>query len=306
MAIQQNSYQRESAVDQRYKYNGIERQSDLDLNVDMATFRTLDPALGRWWQVDPEVDQFYSLTPYNSNFNNPIRYDDPDGDCPTCPFFNAGVVTGAFNTIKSTITGTLDFLSQGSTVGGRIDLAVGTATTAKAIADNPGAVVDAVVEGAKNTANTLIDGNAFEQGQIVGAASVAIAEVALGTKGLGAASKVAKAVNKFGDLTKSEIRKIQNVVDEAGRPLEVVGSAAKGSRRNPGSKLPIGKGKGTKSDIDFLVPPSSLDNFTDLVNKLPEIDPNTGIIPGVHNPKLGPGIRFEPGGKKPIKLKEDK
>ncbi|MCG8321929.1 MAG: hypothetical protein MI921_20700 [Cytophagales bacterium] len=79
--------------------------------------------------------------------------------------------------------------------------------------------------------------------------------------------------------------------------MEIVGSAAKGSRRNPGSKLPIGKEKGTKSDIDFLVPPSSLDNFTDLVNKLPEIDPNTGIIPGVHNPKLGSGIRFEPGGK---------
>jgi hypothetical protein len=50
----------------------------------MAKYRTLDPQLGRWWQIDPMVEEFYDLTPYNSNFNNPIRYDDPDGDCPSC------------------------------------------------------------------------------------------------------------------------------------------------------------------------------------------------------------------------------
>jgi hypothetical protein len=43
----------------------------------MARYRTLDPQLGRWWQVDPEVERLESFTPYNSNFNNPIRYDDP-------------------------------------------------------------------------------------------------------------------------------------------------------------------------------------------------------------------------------------
>ncbi len=28
---------------------------------------------------------------------------------------------------------------------------------------------------------------------------------------------------------------------------------------------------------------------------LPEIDPKSGIIPGTHNPHIGPAIRFEPG-----------
>jgi RHS repeat-associated protein len=68
--------------DHKFQYNGIEKQEEFGLNVDMALYRTLDPQLGRWWQVDPEVQNFESLTPYNSNFNNPIRYDDPLGDCP--------------------------------------------------------------------------------------------------------------------------------------------------------------------------------------------------------------------------------
>lgn len=98
----------------------------------------------------------------------------------------------------------------------------------------------------------------------------------------------------LGDLTRAEIRQIQGVVNEAGRPLEVVGSAAKGTRRNVGTSLPIGKGPGTRSDIDYLVPPSSFDHYIGLENKLPGLDPKTGIVPGVHNPFLGPGFRFEP------------
>jgi hypothetical protein len=30
-------------------------------------------------------------------------------------------------------------------------------------------------------------------------------------------------------------------------------------------------------------------------NALPGIDPKTGIVPGSHNPHMGPAIRFEPG-----------
>ena len=61
----------------------------------------------------------------------------------------------------------------------------------------------------------------------------------------------------LGDLTAAEVREIQAVADEAGRPMEVVGSAASGTRRGVGTDLPIGKGPDTRSDIDFLVPPSS-------------------------------------------------
>ena len=128
-------------------------------------------------------------------------------------------------------------------------------------------------------------------GKLAEAAVVAAGEVAGkavdAIKGVGASG--------FGDLTTKEVSSIQQTVDQAGRPLEVVGSAASGTRRGVGSDLPIGKGAGTKSDIDYLSVPSSLPNFMDIQHLLPGIDPKTGITPGAINPYQGPGIRFEPG-----------
>lgn len=83
-------------------------------------------------------------------------------------------------------------------------------------------------------------------------------------------------------MTENEIKLIQDIVDQAGRPLDVVGSAASG-------------GRGERNEIDYIVGPSSIDYYKDLSRRLPAIDPHDGIIPGIHNPYLGPSIRFEPG-----------
>jgi hypothetical protein len=103
----------------------------------------------------------------------------------------------------------------------------------------------------------------------------------------------------FGDLTIGEVNQIQKVVNEAGRPLEVVGSAARGTRRGLGSNLPLGKGEGTKSDIDYITHHQYLPRFMEIQGKLPSLDPETGVNPGVSNPFQGPSIRFEPGAFKP-------
>jgi hypothetical protein len=94
---------------------------------------------------------------------------------------------------------------------------------------------------------------------------------------------------KLGDLTKSEISNIQNAVNSAGRPLEVVGSAAKGTRNGIGLDVPFQKG--VKSDIDYIAHPNSIPYFEGI--RLPDIDKG-GIIPGLSNPYQGPAIRFEP------------
>ena len=101
--------------------------------------------------------------------------------------------------------------------------------------------------------------------------------------------------SQTGDLTPEEINQIQSAVDEAGRPLDVVGSAAEGARRGVGTELPIGKGPGTQSDIDYTTANSHIGNFQGIEGRLPNADPETPILRGTADPNQGPSIRFEPG-----------
>ena len=64
----------------RHQYNGIEHVTDFDLGIDMAMYRTLDPAIGRWWSVDPKAEKYINWTPYNSMGNSPMVQIDPNGD----------------------------------------------------------------------------------------------------------------------------------------------------------------------------------------------------------------------------------
>ncbi|MCU0420066.1 MAG: DUF6443 domain-containing protein, partial [Cyclobacteriaceae bacterium] len=73
-----NSYQRENSVPNRKKFNSIEEVTDLGLNVYTALYRVDDPAIGRWWQIDPKPN--FSWSPYSSRSNIPMRYSDPLGD----------------------------------------------------------------------------------------------------------------------------------------------------------------------------------------------------------------------------------
>ncbi len=60
-----------------YRFNGIEHSEKLGL--DLAEFRTYDPAIGRWLQVDPMAEYAPGWTPYRFGFNNPISYTDALG-----------------------------------------------------------------------------------------------------------------------------------------------------------------------------------------------------------------------------------
>lgn len=137
-----------------------------------------------------------------------------------------------------------------------------------------------------------------EQIALMTATVISVAETGIGLSKVGVPPRLPSG---FGDLTVGEVREIQNVVNEAGRPLEVGGSVANGTRRGVGTNLPIGKGPGTKSDIDYIIPNSSLPYFKPFEFKLPDINksPGGGIINGVGNPYIGPLIRFEPNATKP-------
>ncbi len=77
LQIAQNAYQRETAVDQRYLYNGKERQPETNW-YDYGK-RMYDPELGRWHVIDALAESLPSWTPYRYALDNPISYIDVGG-----------------------------------------------------------------------------------------------------------------------------------------------------------------------------------------------------------------------------------
>lgn len=99
------------AVENKKKYNGIDWEDDFDLAVYDAFYRELDPQIGRWWQVDPEIESMEAWSPYASNFDNPITFSDPLGDVPDCPECKE-VLDGVGETVNKLL------ISAGSTMNG--------------------------------------------------------------------------------------------------------------------------------------------------------------------------------------------
>jgi RHS repeat-associated protein len=56
--------------------------------------RMYDARLGMFTSVDPKFNVFPSRSPYSAFMNNPIFWDDPDGQCPICPWLDAVVDIG--------------------------------------------------------------------------------------------------------------------------------------------------------------------------------------------------------------------
>ena len=86
---------------------------DFGLDLSFATFRTLDPSIGRWLQVDPKAEHDVSSSPYSSMYNDPVFFTDPDGDCPVCPFLIAAAVGGLVNVGSQALKGNVGSLSEG-------------------------------------------------------------------------------------------------------------------------------------------------------------------------------------------------
>jgi len=73
-----NGQENRSTGVENFLFNGIERETELDLGWDLAFFRSYDPTIGRWNQIDPKASERES--PYVGFSNMPNFYIDPLGD----------------------------------------------------------------------------------------------------------------------------------------------------------------------------------------------------------------------------------
>jgi RHS repeat-associated protein len=65
-------------VENKTKYQQYELNTDFDINLYESFYRSHDPQLGRFWQIDPKPNEFES--PYAAMGNNPISNIDILGD----------------------------------------------------------------------------------------------------------------------------------------------------------------------------------------------------------------------------------
>jgi RHS repeat-associated protein len=84
----------------KYQYTEKELNDDFALNWNDYGARFYDPAVARWWNVDPKGDKMSRHSPYNYCFDNPMRFVDPDGKAPDDHIFinQRGDVVGVIRT----------------------------------------------------------------------------------------------------------------------------------------------------------------------------------------------------------------
>ncbi|WP_177217513.1 RHS repeat domain-containing protein [Thermoflexibacter ruber] len=64
----------------KFTFNGqTEKETKLNLHWHETAFRSYDPQLGRFHQIDPLADLFTGINPYQFGYNNPVMFNDPTG-----------------------------------------------------------------------------------------------------------------------------------------------------------------------------------------------------------------------------------
>jgi RHS repeat-associated protein len=219
-------------VEHRWKFNGgVERTSDFGLNWDESGARMYDPQVPHFLSVDPLADKEgqESWTPYHYGFNNPARYNDPDGRVP--PLWAAMAVQAA----------------KGAAIGVAIDYAFQVAENLL----NGQDVGDAV---------TNIDGGRLGKAAAVGALTGGTAALAKGALKL-----VGRVLTKADDLangaqTAKPANSIVQTVKKAGESsAKQGGSLTKAQQKSVGSlKNQIEKHK--EKLAEYVKDPAKFDN----------------------------------------------
>lgn len=74
-----NSYQRESSLENRWKFQGQEHIDDLGLNWDAFKWRNHQPDIGRFFGIDPLSEKYYHNSPYAFSENHVTTHVELEG-----------------------------------------------------------------------------------------------------------------------------------------------------------------------------------------------------------------------------------
>jgi RHS repeat-associated protein len=241
-------------VENKKKYNAIEFDNDLDLNLYEAFYRDLDPETGRFLQIDPKTEGQETESPYTSMANNPILKSDPLGDeAEGGPGDPPSVSTRIWGGVKA--------------IGGLIEMTAGavggTATAWTGFGAVAGGV--AVVHGADNVAtgfSQMFSGTETktftEQGISKGLQATGVSEQKANTvasftdgaisialsAGSGAAANSSKLTSGIGNTTKELIRDSKLIGTDSKLLGNGIGKNLKGSLNTGEFRVGWGKHKG--------------------------------------------------------------
>lgn len=134
-------------IKNKIKFNGIEETRDFDLIQYDAFFRTYNPQIGKFLQVDPKIESAEQWSPYTSMLNNPIKYADPLGDSAIKPLMPRHPINNSsdwgyvpYNVIGSVVNGVQNIFSNISNTLNSPDPVAATVSgisgTAAGLADN--------------------------------------------------------------------------------------------------------------------------------------------------------------------------
>jgi RHS repeat-associated protein len=112
----------------KYKFNGMEYQDELGLNVTAMDFRQYDNAIGRFTTLDKLSDIEHNYSPFAFGRNNPIALNDPSGLSPDYEDgndhdWNSGAVGFDENSKPPSFMGdgvTQDDMNSGNPMGGEM------------------------------------------------------------------------------------------------------------------------------------------------------------------------------------------
>jgi RHS repeat-associated protein len=72
-----------NSVAQKFKYNSVELEESLGLNLYKTNYRQYNPSIGRFFSIDPLTEIVPAINPYQFSFNNPVFFTDPLGLIPS-------------------------------------------------------------------------------------------------------------------------------------------------------------------------------------------------------------------------------